>query len=1095
MKRLALVLALAVSLAAAVHAAPAKPAAAQKKSKLESGTFSGLSFRSIGAAVTSGRIVDLAVSPADKRTWYIASAYGGVWKTTNAGTTFKPIFDTQGTASIGCVTIDPNDPLTVWVGSGENNSQRSVGWGDGVYRSQDGGKSWTNMGLKASEHVGMVTVDSRNSNVVYVAAQGPLWAPGGDRGVYKTSDGGKTWKQVLKVDDWTGAGEVHQDPHHPDVLYATTYQRHRKVWTLVDGGPGSGIWKSTDSGETWKKLSNGLPTEDMGRIGIVLPPLETGAIVANIEAANGAGGTYRSDDGGANWNKLNGQTSSSPQYYQELFSDPKIPGRLYMIDTFLQTSDDGGRAWRRAGESNKHVDNHIVWVDPDDSRHVLVGCDGGLYESFDRCATWNFFENLPITQYYKVDVDNAEPFYNVYGGTQDNSTWGGPSATNNVHGIRNSDWFTVTGGDGFQPRVDPTDPNIAYGQSQHGELVRFDRRTGNTVGIQPQPEPGEPGSHWNWDSPLIVSPHSHTRLYFASQRLYRTDDRGDSWTAVSPDLTRQIDRNRLKVMGRVWSVDAVAKNASTSLYGNIVAVDESPKQEGLLAVGTDDGLIQVSEDGGKAWRRIDAVPGVGEYAYVSRVVFSRHAARTLYATFDRHKMGDFKPYVMKSTDLGRSWTSITGDLPAGGSVYCFVEDTRDPDLLFAGTEFGLFFTQDGGHKWIALKGGLPIQCIRDVTIQRRDDDLVVATFGRGFYILDDLSPLRRMKESSLNAEATLLPPRKARMFVPAAPLGGSGKAFMGDRFFVAENPPVGATFTYYLADGYKSRKERRHEAEAEAAKKGGDTFYPSWDSLRAEAREEDPSIVITVSDAQGHVVRRLKGPVGAGFHRVTWDFRGPDPAPASLEAKEVGEFDDPNTSGGPLALPGTYTVAIAKRIEGVVTPLGAPQAFVCEPLLAPALPETDRAATVAFQQKVAELSRAMQGAAGVLGDARNRAKLLQVALDATPSAPPALADDARRLQVRFGDLATGMFGDRVVRGANEPTPPSFNDRLNRIVGDSWGYTGAPTRTDQRAYEIASGEFQAWLTQLKSAVGELTALEQKAEAAGAPWTPGRMPEPK
>jgi photosystem II stability/assembly factor-like uncharacterized protein len=1067
--------------------------ATKPESKLSAATFAGLKFRSIGPAVTSGRIVDLAVDPGDKSIWYVASAYGGVWKTTNAGTSFTPVFDDQGTASIGCVTVAPSRPLTVWVGSGENNSQRSVGWGDGVYRSDDGGKSWSNVGLKASEHIGRIVVHPTNPDVVWVAAQGPLWAPGGDRGVYKTTDGGKTWKQVLKVDEWTGANEVHVDPHDPDVLYASTYQRHRKVWTLIDGGPGSGIYKSTDGGETWKKLTNGLPAGDLGRIGLVVPAPERNVVVATVEAGPDQRGTYRSEDGGANWEKVNGYLSSSPQYYQELFADPTVKGRLYMIDTFLQTSDDGGRTWRRAGESHKHVDNHLVWVDPGDPRHLLVGCDGGLYESFDRCSTWNFFPNLPITQFYKVDVDNDTPFYNVYGGTQDNATWGGPSQTTNDNGIRNSDWWTVVGGDGFQPRVDPTDPNVAYGQYQHGELFRFDRKSGERVDIQPQPEPGEPGSHWNWDSPLIVSPFSHTRLYFASQRLYRTDDRGDSWKAVSPDLTRQIDRNRLKVMGRVWSIDAVAKNASTSFYGNIVALDESPLQEGLLYVGTDDGLVQVSEDAGAHWRRQDSFPGVGEFAYVSRVVASRFDKHTVYATFDRHKMGDIKPYVLASTDLGRSWHSIAGDLPANASVYSFVQDTKDADLLFAGTEFGLYFTPDGGKRWFKLNGGLPIQCIRDVTIQRRDDDLVVATFGRGFYILDDLSPLRALDtETKLSQEAVLLPVRKALLYVPASPLGGAGKAEQGERFFSAENPPLGATFTYYLKDGYKSIRERRQAREKDLEKAGADTFYPPWDSVRAEAREEAPTVLLTVTDAQGAVVRRLTGPAGAGFHRVSWDFRWPDPAPASLTPRQRGDFDD--AGGGPLAAPGTYKVQLAKRVNRVATDLGPAQSFVCEPLARTTLPAPDRAALAAFQAKVAHLERAVQGTQRVLGEAQESAQLLKKALDDTPSAAAvALRAQASQALDRLRDLSIVLNGDSEIRSHEEPTPPSLSDRIDRVVGGSWTSTSAPTATHQRAYEIASSSLTRVIADLRGVLDGLRALGEKAEAAGAPWTPGRIPD--
>ena len=1080
-------------LAAAPAAKPAAKGTAKPESKLSAATFSAFKFRSIGPAVTSGRITDIAVDPKDHAVWYVTAAYGGVWKTINAGTTFDPIFDDQGTSSIGCVTLAPSRPLTVWVGSGENNSQRSVGWGDGVYRSDDGGKNWKNMGLKASEHIGRIVVDPKNPDIVWVAAQGPLWAAGGDRGVYKTLDGGKTWKQVLKVDDWTGANEVHLDPHDPHTLYASTYQRHRKVWTLVDGGPGSAIYKSTDDGETWTKLTNGLPAGEMGRIGLVVPAAERNVIVATIEASPDQRGTYRSEDGGANWSKLNGQLSSSPQYYQELFADPSDKGRLYMIDTFLQASDDGGRTWKRAGEANKHVDNHVVWIDPDDSRHLLVGCDGGLYESFDRCATWNFFPHLPITQFYKVEVDNDLPFFNVYGGTQDNQTWGGPSRTNNDHGIRNSDWWFVVGGDGFQPRVDPTDPNIVYGQYQHGELYRFDRKSGERMEIQPQPEPGEPGSRWNWDSPLIISPHSHTRLYFASQRVYKTDDRGDTWTPVSGDLTRQLDRNRLKVMGRVQSVDAIAKNASTSIYGNIVWLDESPLKEGLLFAGTDDGLVQISENGGGSWRRIESFPGVGEYAYVSRVMASRFDKNTVYATFDRHQMGDFTPYVLKSTDLGRSWTNISGDLPKSGSVYAFVQDSKHPGMLFVGTEFGVYFTPDGGTKWVQLKGGMPVQCVRDLAIQRRDDALVVCSFSRGFYILDDLAPVRALaSEASLAAEGTLLPVRDALLYIPASPMGGSGKAEQGARFFVGENPPLGATFTYWLKDGWKSLKDQRRAREKELVKAGTDTFYPAWDSLRAEDREEAPTVILTVTDEKGRVVRRLNGPASAGVQRVTWDFRRPDPTPASLEPPLRADFDGGSSSA--LVAPGRYTVRMSRRVRGEVTEMGEPQTFAVTALGNVTMPAADRAALAAFQEQASELSRSLAGTQRVLADAQQTAQLLKKALDDTPSADAvALRARAQQAVDRLRDISILLNGDSELRRREEATPPSIGDRVDRMVGGSFVSTSAPTATQKRAFEVASGSLARVIAQLRGVVDAVRELGEQAETAGAPWTPGRMPK--
>ncbi len=1063
-------------------------------SLLRSSTFKGLAFRSIGPASPSGRIVDLAIHPAKRSTWYVAAASGNAWMTANAGTTWEPIFEQEGSYSIGCITLDPKDPLVVWIGSGENNSQRSVSYGDGVYRSVDGGRNWTNVGLKDSEHIGAIVVDPRDSRTVYVAAQGPLWREGGERGLYKTSDAGATWKRILHVDDRTGVSEVHLDPRNPDVMYAVAYQRHRRVWTLINGGPGSAIHKSTDGGRTWRKLERGLPKVELGRVGLAISPADPDVVYAIVEAQDDEGGVYRSADAGNSWKKMSDYVSGSPQYYQELVADPRRVDRVYSLDTFLQVSEDGGKTWRRAGERSKHVDNHALWIDPDDTDHLLVGCDGGLYESRDRAATWRFFENLPLTQFYKVAVDQSLPFYFVYGGTQDNNTQGGPSRTTTRHGIRNDDWFVTLGGDGFQSVVDPVDPRIVYSQLQHGELVRYDRSSGERVGIQPQTEPGEPPSHWNWDSPLILSPHSHTRLYFASQRLYRSDDRGDTWRAVSPDLSRGLDRNRLEVAGRVWSVDAVSKNASTSYYGNIVALSESPREEGLLVAGTDDGLVQVSENGGGTWRRQDRFPGVPELSYVSRVVASRHDARVIYACFDNHKNGgDFRPYVLRSADRGRTWASIAGDLPARGTVYCLAEDPIEPGLLFAGTEFGVFFTRDGGRRWIQLKGGLPTQQVRDLAIQEREDDLVVATFGRGFYILDDYSALRRATRATLESEATLFPVRNALLYVQDNPLGGSGKASRGETYFTAPNPPFGATFTYYLRDEARTLKEQRRAREKRAAAKGGGAFYPSWDSLRAEAREEKPEMILTVRDADGREVRRLTGPTGSGFQRVTWNLRGPAPNPVDLR-KGIERAPWQEEPSGPFTAPGAYEVTLARRANGVVTPIGGPQRFETQPLAHVTLPARDRAALAAFHRRTARLQRAVLGAVEVAREAQRRVDHLKKALDEAPGARPGLADDLRAVERRLLDEVEALSGDRVKRDRNEATPPSIQERVERVVDNTWRASADAPGTDARAIEIASSQFAEVLARLRRLIEtDLPALEREAEAAEAPWTPGRLPD--
>lgn len=1064
----------------------------EKKPLMSSGTFSGLAFRNIGPATGSGRVSDFAVHPTDHNTYYVAVASGGVWKTINNGTTWTPVFDSEGSYSVGCISLDPNDPLTVWVGTGENNSQRSVGWGDGVYKSVDGGSTWSNMGLKESEHIAKILVDPRDSKIVYVASQGPLWRDGGDRGLYKSVDGGTTWKKVLEISDKTGVTDAWFDPRNPDVIYAASYQRRRHIWTLINGGPESAIYKTTDAGANWKKLENGLPKSDKGRIGLAVSPVHPDIVYAIVEATGKDGGFFRSVDGGMNWEKRSDYVSNGPQYYNEIIPDPVEVGKVYSMDTFMQVTEDGGKTFHPVGETWKHVDNHALWINPENTMNLLAGCDGGVYQSYDGGKTWMFTANLPIMQFYRVAVDNDTPFYNVYGGTQDNDTLGGPSRTISDHGIVNSDWFVTVAGDGFETVVDPEDPNIIYSEYQYGGLMRFDRKTGEVVDIQPQPGKDDDPLRWNWDSALMISPHSHTRLYFAAQKIFRSDDRGDSWKAISPDLTKQIDRNQLKVMGRVWSVDSVAKNSSTSFYGNVISLSESPVQEGLIYAGTDDGLIQVTEDGGAAWRRIDKVPGVPEFSYVSDVVASMHDVNTVFGAFNNFKMGDFKPYLYRSNDRGQTWKSIVGDLPVNAPVWVIAEDAVNPNLLFAGTEFGIFFTVNGGGKWIQLKGGMPTVAVRDIEIQRRENDLVLATFGRGFAILDDYSALRTVSEEALSSDAILFPVRKALLFTPSVALGFPGKGFQGDAYFSAPNPPFGAVFTYYLKDELKSLQKIRQDEEKKKEEKGADTPYPSWDELRKEDREEAPAILLVVKDEQGNIVRRITGDTTAGFHRVAWDLRYPPFEPTDLNPPaERAPWETPPQ--GHHAAPGNYNVQLAKRVNGTLEWIGEPQSFTMETLGLSTLPEPDRQAVLAFQKKTGSLYRAILGAVEAAKEAENRVKHLKKAIDDTPAADSQLRESARTLEIRIADLNLVLQGDRTVARRNEPTLPSLADRVERIVGGHWTTTSAPTATYREQYDIVAGEFEKVLSELRQIIEtDLANLEKQAEEIGAPWTPGRIP---
>ncbi len=1054
-------------------------------------TFSGLKFRNIGPAFMSGRIADIAIHPENDNVWYVAVGSGGVWKTTNSGTTWKPIFDSQSVYSIGCVTIDSQNPNIIWVGTGENVGGRHVGYGDGIYKSSDAGESWENIGLKESQHISKIVVHPENSDIIWVAAQGPLWRKGGERGLYKSINGGKSWKKTLGDNEWTGVTDIVFDSRNPDVIYAATWQRHRNVAAYMGGGPGSGIHKSVDGGETWEKLSSGLPNTNMGKIGLAISPQNPDVVYAAIELEQRTGGVYRSGNRGASWKKRSDAVSGAtgPHYYQELYASPHQFDMLYLVDVRMQISEDGGKTFKKMKEEFKHSDNHSVTFKKDDPNYILVGTDGGIYETFDLTENWKYVSNLPLTQFYKVAVDDAEPFYNIYGGTQDNSTQGGPSRTDNVTGIRNSDWEIVLFADGHQPATEPGNPDIIYAEWQQGNLVRADRTTGEIVYIQPQPEEGEVYERFNWDAPILVSPHSTTRIYFASQRVWRSDNRGDSWTAISGDLTKNQERITLPIMDKTWSYNSPWDLDAMSNYNTITSLAESPVKEGLIYAGTDDGIIQVTEDGGANWRKINIgdLPGVPATAFVNDIKADLFNENVVYVALDNHKFGDLNPYLFKSTDKGKSWKSIKGNIPEKTLIWRLVQDHVKPELLFAATEYGIYFTIDAGKKWTKLSGGVPTISFRDLAIQRRENDLIGASFGRSFFILDDYSSLRNISEEQLKKEATLFPARKAWWYIQREPLGREIKGSMGASLYTAPNPPFGAEFTYYIGTDYKTHKEIRTEKEKKLTEQKQNIPFPGWNALEKELNQDKPKILLTVKDVEGNVVRKLEGPTGKGFHRLAWDLKYPSTRAISNERENSGWLPE-----GTMVTPGKYTVTLSKQIDGVITDLSESVEFEVEQLRKGSLEGSTPEKTVAFWKEIAEMQGSTSAASMSLHNAQKKVEILIKAVGRAQNVPGSLETKLYNLKQEIVDIQIEFYGSRAKGKIGERGNPTVYSRMSAAHMGTMKSTYGPTPTHIRSLEIAKKQFLPIRNKIEDIVSnKIPELEKELRDAGAPWIEGQQ----
>ncbi|MCS6805308.1 MAG: glycosyl hydrolase [Acidobacteriota bacterium] len=972
----------------------------------DSETFAGLDARNIGPAVMSGRIAALdAIVEKGRLTIYVGSASGGVWKSVNGGTTFKPVFD-KHTQSIGAVAIDRRNPKIVWVGTGESWVRNSVSVGTGVYKTTDGGETWQFVGLKDSERIASIVIDPNDSQTVYVAATGALWNAHPERGVFKTSDGGKTWKKVLYVNEDTGCASLAIDPQDGKILYAAMWQFRRKAYTFTSGGPGSGLYKSVDGGETWRKLTKGLPEGDLGRIGIAVAPSRPSVLYAAVEAKQS--GFFRSDDLGETWTRVNsGQNViGRPFYFAYVVVDPNDYNRVYKPDFSLAVSNDGGKTFSTIGGS-VHSDWHALWVNPANSDHLIAGTDGGLYISEDRGNHWRFVQNLPLSQFYRVSYDMQQP-YNVYGGLQDNSSWYGPSRA--ISGIQNRHWRSVYGGDGFWVFVDPTDEDYIYAEYQGGQLARINRHTLETKRIKPLPEAGEPKFRFNWNAPIHFSQHQRGTLYFGAQYLFRSKDRGDSWERISPDLTtNDPEKQKQEESGGLTIDNSTAENHCT-----IYTISESPRNGNIIWVGTDDGNLQITRDGGKTWRNVVGnVPGLPPHTWVSWVEASRFDEATAYATFDGHMNGDMKTYVYKTTDYGATWQSLTsGEL--SGYAHVIREDLVVKGLLFLGTEFGLFISLDGGRQWARFTGGnFPPVAVRDIAIHPRESDLILATHGRGIWIIDDITPLRALTPELLAQEATFVDARPSVMTIPASEFG-----FYGDAEFTGRSAPENAVITYY--------QKKRHIF--------GDLKFEIYDS-------------------SGRLISTIAGNKRRGLNRVEWPMRLKPPKVPPAAGLVPNFF----SLVGPRVLDGVYTVKMIKDKQTYTTQL----TLVPDPRSTHS--REDRLAQYELVMKLYDLLGRLTYVVETITQAREQARERANKLPATDPLRKRLEELTKSVEaIRAKLVATreggGITGEQKLR-----------ERLGDLYGNVNGYEGRPTQSQVRHAAALEKELDAVVAEFDAVI--------------------------